>query len=443
MSDQIYSGSTNALPKSGAVGARKPGKVIAATTIGTYLEWYDFYLYGASSALVFSKLFFPQFDSFMGTILSLLTFASGFLARPIGGYVCGYFGDRFGRKNTLMATMIAMGMATFLMGLVPSYGSIGAWGAVILVTLRVVQGFASGGEWSGALVMVAEAVPDNRRGMIGGLLSATTQAAFVSGAAILSLLSYVLDENDFMAWGWRIPFLLSIITVVIGVYIRMSVPESEEFEAVKKSGEISNNPLSEVVASPRNIFAIMALRISENTYYYVVSIFALTYGITHGIDRSVVLSAVTMGALLAVVFGFLVGVLTDKIGSKPMLILGQIFQLVWIVPYFLLFNTGNPTYITLATVVAIVTLVGMIDAPQAKFVPPLFPARVRYSGVAAGRETAAVIGGLTPAIATALVAANGNHPWLLCALLFFCTLLGLAGVIMARPRAGGAAASAR
>ncbi|MBZ9772190.1 MFS transporter [Mesorhizobium sp. CO1-1-8] len=412
---------------------KKSRSVIAATTIGTYVEWYDFYLYGASSALVFNKLFFPQFDSFVGTILSLLTFASGFLARPIGGYVCGYFGDRFGRKNTLMATMVVMGMATFLMGLVPTYAMIGAWGAIILVVLRLIQGFASGGEWSGALVMVAEAVPDSRRGMFGGLLSATTQAAFVSGAAILAFMNYLLDDADFLSWGWRVPFLLSFLTIIIGVYIRMRVPESEEFEAVKKSGDISANPLAEVVSSPRNILAVMAIRISENTYYYVVSIFALTYGVTHGIERSVVLNAVTLGALLAVVFGFLVGALTDIVGGRPMMIIGQFFQLAWIFPYYLMFNTGNPTYITIATVIAIVTLVGMIDAPQAKFVPPLFPARLRYSGVAAGRETAAIIGGLTPAIATALVAANGGSPWMLCTVLVFCTLLGLGGVLLAKP----------
>ncbi len=406
---------------------------IAACGIGTYIEWYDFYLYGAASALVFNKLFFPQFDPLIGTILSLLTFASGFIARPLGGYVCGYFGDRVGRKNMLMGTMVAMGVATFLMGLVPPYAVIGVWGAIALVVLRLVQGFASGGEWSGALVMVAESVPENRRGIFGGMLSATTQAGFVSGAAILAFTNSMLSEADFLSWGWRIPFLLSFVTIIVGIYIRMQVAESAEFEAVKKAGNIAANPLAEVISAPRNIFAVMAIRISENTYYYAVSIFAITYGLSHGIQRSVMLNAVTLGAGLSVIIAPFVGSLSDKLGSRAVMGFGQVFQLLWIVPYYLLFNTGNPTLITIAIVVSIVMLVSTIDAPQTKLIPPLFPARLRYSGVAAGRETAAIIGGLTPAIATTLVALNGNNPWWLCAFLGFCTILGLGGVLLAKP----------
>ncbi len=406
---------------------------VIASGIGTFVEWYDFFLYGTSSALVFNKLFFPQFDPRTGTLLALLTYASGFLARPLGGLVSGHFGDRLGRRNVLLGTLLLMGLATFLIGLVPTYASIGIWGAVILVVLRLIQGFAAGGEWSGALVLVSESTPENRRGFFGSILTSVNQAAFIVGTFILSIVNGLLTDEQFLAWGWRIPFLVSIVIVAIGVYIRLRVPESPEFEELQRQHRTASAPLVEALKTPRNIFALFAVRVGENTYYYAVSVFAISYCVSYlQVSRTVPLQAISIGAAVAVVGALLGGALADRIGSRLVMGFGLVFQLVWIVPFFLLCNTRDPSVIMLATIVAIVAVNSAVDAPQAKFVMPLFPTRFRYSGVAAGREVATIIGGLTPAIATALIGVDGS-PWIFATFLMGCSLLGLIGLVAARP----------
>ena len=406
---------------------------LVASAIGTFIEWYDFFLYGTASALIFNKLFFPQFDPRVGTLLSLLTYASGFLARPLGGLVSGHFGDRIGRKKVLLGTLLAMGGATFLMGLVPIYETIGIWGAVILVILRLVQGFAAGGEWSGALVLVSESVEHEKRGLWGSMLTAVNQAAFITGALILTIINRYTSEEQFFSWGWRVPFLLSILMIGIGLYIRLRVQESPEFLELERRRETVSAPVVQVFRNPRNVLSVLAIRIGENTYYYAISVFAISYAVgTLQVSRSVVLDAITLGAAFAVAGALIGGVLADRFGSRRVMLVGFVFQLFWILPFFYFYETRQPMLITLATAAAIVMVNSAVDAPQAKFMTPLFPAKVRYSGVAAGREIATIVGGLTPAIATTLMGIT-NTPWLFAGFLLICSLIGLVGLLSARP----------
>lgn len=412
---------------------------LIASGIGTFIEWYDFFLFGTASALVFNKLFFPQFDPRVGTLLALLTYATGFLARPLGGLVSGHFGDRIGRKKVLLGTLLAMGGATFLMGLVPTYEHIGIWGAVILVLLRMIQGFAAGGEWSGALVLVAETIEPGKRGFWGSMLTAVNQASFITGAFILTTINRFVSEAQFLAWGWRVPFLLSILMVGVGLYIRLKVQESPEFAQVERRKETVSAPVVEVFKNPRNVLSVLAIRVGENTFYYATSVFAISYAVGMlQVSRTVVLDAITLGAALAVVGSLVGGLLADRFGSRAVMLVGFVFQIVWIIPFFYLYETRQPALITLATVAALLVVNSAVDAPQAKFMTPLFPAKVRYSGVAAGREIATVVGGLTPAIAAALIGLN-NTPWLFAGFLLACSLIGLVGLLSARPAVGAGA----
>ena len=412
---------------------RSRRNALIASSVGTFIEWYDFFIYGTASALVFNKLFFPQFDPGVGTLFALLTYASGFFARPLGGLVSGHYGDRIGRKNVLLGTLLAMGGATFLMGLVPTYASIGIWGAVALVVLRMVQGFAAGGEWTGALVLVAESIEPGKRGFLGSILTSVNQAAFIAGALILAGINHLVSEQDFLSWGWRVPFLLSILMVAVGAYVRLRVEESPEFLEVELRRETVSVPVAIVLKSPRNVLAVLGIRIGENTYYYAVRVFAIPSAVDSlQVTRSVVLNAITLGAGLAIVGALVGGRLADRFGSRAVMLAGFVFQLAWIAPFFLMYQSRDPELITLATAAALVMVNSAIEAPQPKLMMQLFPANVRYTGVAAGREIATIVGGLTPAIAASLIGTS-NNPWLFAAFLMVCSLLGIIGLLSARP----------
>ena len=418
-------------------------RAVVASAVGTFIEWYDFFLYGTASALVFNKLFFPQFDPRIGTLLALLTYATGFLARPLGGLISGHFGDRFGRKNVLLGTLFAMGGATFLMGCLPTYDVVGIWGAVALVGLRIVQGFAAGGEWSGALVLVAETVGEQKRGLWGSVLTSVNQAAFIVGAMILTLVNSLTTDQQFLTWGWRVPFLLSALMVVVGIYIRLRVSESPEFIELEKRNETVATPIKEIPHHWRNVLSVLAIRVGETTYYYMLSVFAISYAVgTLHLSRGVVLDALILGAGLAVGGSLVGGVLADRFGARRVMLFGFLFQLGWIVPFFLLYRTLDPLLVTVATALGILVVNSAIDAPQAKLFAPMFPANIRYSGVAAGREIATNFSGFTPALASALLGADGS-PWSFAGFLLLCTVLGLIGLVCARPvTAGSATASA-
>jgi metabolite-proton symporter len=377
-------------------------RVVMASLIGTTVEWYDFFLYGSAAALVFNKLFFPEFDPLTGTLLAFATYALGFVARPVGGIVFGHFGDRIGRKRLLMLSLILMGVATVLIGLLPTYAQIGIWAPLALIALRLVQGFAVGGEWGGAVLMAAEHGDAARRGFWASWPQAGVPAGNLLAAAVLAIMAAVQTEADFLAWGWRVPFVLSALLVVVGWYIRNRVSESPMFEKELDEAEAPPKvPAMEVLRErPRALVLGAGLRIGENISYYVLTVFSLTYLVDVSKEsRSLALNALLIGAAVQFFAIPLFALLSDRIGRRPVYALGAFGLAAWCFVMFGLLGSGDNVSIVLALVVGLV-LHGAMYGPQAAFITELFPTRIRYSGVSLAYQlTSIVAGSLAPIIA--------------------------------------------
>jgi MFS transporter, MHS family, shikimate and dehydroshikimate transport protein len=386
-------------------------RVAIAATVGTVIEWYDFFLYGTAAALVFNKLFFPVADPITGTLLSLAAYATGFVARPFGGVLAGHLGDRLGRKATLLFTLVGMGLATSLIGLLPTYQAIGAGAPVLLVLLRILQGVATGGEWGGAALLTVEHAR-SRRGFWGSFLTVGILLGLVLGTLAFSLFNG-LPAAAFLAWGWRIPFLLSIVLVGLGLYIRTQVAETPEFTEVKQRNEHARLPLLAALREPRNVLAILGMRMAENSSFYVYSVFVLAY-VTQflHLPRSLVLAAVMVGALVECVSSVLFGILCDRVGGKVIMQAGIIFQILFAFPFFWLLDTRAPAAIFLSVTAGLALGNGAISSVQPEFFARFFGTRARYSGISLGREAGTVIGGgVVPLVATALLASlHANWP---------------------------------
>jgi metabolite-proton symporter len=386
-------------------------KVVAASMAGTTVEWYDFFLYGVAAAVVFPAVFFPSSDPAAGTLLALGTFAIGFIARPIGGLVFGHFGDKIGRKTLLVVSLVMMGIATFAIGLLPGYATIGVAAPLLLVILRLVQGFALGGEWGGAVLIVSEHGDPARRGYWASWPQAGVPFGQLLANGLLFLLSAVQPDDDFIAWGWRVPFLLSAVLVLIGLYVRLSVEESPVFKAAQAraaeaaaAGEKETMPIVEVFRRyPREVLTAMGARFAENVSYYIFTIVITTYATQRlGLPSSFVLGAVLIGAAVHLVTIPLWGALSDRIGRKPVYLIGAVGVGVWAFVFIALVNTENFWLTTLAVVGGLV-FHGAMYGPQAAFLSELFGTKVRYSGVSIGYQLASVVaGGLAPVIAVAL-----------------------------------------
>jgi metabolite-proton symporter len=376
--------------------------VILSSLIGTTIEWYDFFLYGSAAALVFNKLFFPSFDPLVGTLLAFATYAVGFVARPLGGMVFGHFGDRIGRKKLLMWSLVTMGLATVLIGLLPSYGTIGIWAPIGLIVLRVLQGFAVGGQWGGAVLMAAEHGDAKRRGYWASWPQAGVPMGSLLSAGILALMAGVQSEADFLAWGWRVPFLLSAILVATGWYIRNRVAESPMFEVEIEAAEAPPSaPIMEVFRERRRGVLIGAgLRVGENIVYYVLTVFSLTFLVDVAAQsRSLALDALLIGAAVQFVSIPLLAILSDRIGRRPVYAFGGFGSAVFIFFFFPMLASGNDAMIILAIVIGLVLHASMY-APQAAFITELFPTRIRYSGVSIAYQLTAIFAGsLAPIIA--------------------------------------------
>ncbi|MGY6126876.1 MFS transporter (plasmid) [Paraburkholderia strydomiana] len=384
--------------------------IMMSSVVGTTVEWYDFLLYGVAAALIFNKLFFPAFNPLVGTLASLASFAAGFIARPLGGAIFGHFGDRVGRKTMLTITMFMMGGATFMIGLLPTYSQIGIWAPICLVTLRILQGIGLGGEWGGAALMVVEHAPTNRRGWFGGVVQVGFPLGIVLSTAIFAVVSH-LPEADFMAWGWRLPFLISIGLVVVGLIIRLRVSESPEFLKSVKDGEPIKIPILEVFRSyKQSFFVSVGLKISEVAWVYLLSVFVVLYGTrTVGIPRSVMLNGVLIAAAIEFVTVPLAGYLSDIFGRRPLYFFGSVCTIISAWPLFYLVHTGDATVVICTMAVCMSLGHAMLFGPQAAFIPELFGTKVRYSGASLGVQVAAAIGGgLTPMIATSLFASTGR-----------------------------------
>ena len=389
---------------------RTPQRVILASLIGTSLEWYDFFLYGTASALVFNKLFFPNFEPAVGTLLAFATYAVGFIARPLGGIVFGHFGDRVGRKQVLIVTLLIMGISTFLIGLLPTYATLGVAAPVLLVVLRFVQGLGLGGEWGGAVLMALEHGAPEKRGLNASWPQVGVPMGNLLAAAVLAVLNVVLSEQAFLSWGWRVAFLLSGVLVLVGLWIRVTIAESPLFAQVEETGAKARLPLVEVLAQhPKELLIAMGARVGTDVAFYTFTLYILTFLTTNlHLPRGVGLNAVLIGSAFQLALIPFFGALSDRFGRRPVYAVGAVSAALWAFVFFPLLSTRSTVVIVLATVVALATHAAMYG-PQAAFIAELFSTKLRYSGASMGYQIAGVLGGgIAPLVSIALVKATGT-----------------------------------
>src|SRR5699024_105934 len=409
-------------------------KVTAASIIGNVIEYYDFIIYGTLTALVFNQIFFPSFDPFIGTILSFSTFAVGFIARPVGAIVFGHFGDKFGRKNALVATLLIMGLATFSIGLLPTYESIGVWAPVLLVFLRFTQGISAGGEWGGAVLMAVEHASEKRRGFIGSLVQMGSPIGIILSSSTVAILLAVLTDEQFMTWGWRIPFLLSIVMMVLGLFIRLKVMESPVFSALKKEKSEVKVPFFEVFRKhPKSLLISTGLHIGDAGFGFLLGVFIITYATwSLGYSISFVINMQLISNLFYLMATPLSGFLSDIFGRRPVYLGGTILMVVYAFPFFWLLESGNTALFLVGLIIA-QTILGLIFGVQASFYSELFSAEVRYTGMSMGFQLATVLGGgLMPTISVVLVESANGAGWGISAYLAFLGMITLVSAYAAK-----------
>ncbi len=395
---------------SGSEHAAQLRKAVIAATIGTTIEWYDFFIYGTAAGLVFGKLYFPNESALAGTLAAFGTYFIGFVGRPIGAAIFGHYGDRIGRKATLIATLMCMGIATFLIAFVPTYASIGIWGAILLTILRVIQGIGVGGEWGGSVLIAMEwARTHNSRGLVASWPQfGVPSGLFLSNLAILAFSAWSGDQ--FLTWGWRIPFLLSIILVGIGLWVRLGILETPVFQKLVSEQKIERAPIVEVIArQPREILLSALLRMAEQAPFYIFTAFIFAYAVgTLKLSRDLVLSAVLVASLVSFITIPLSGHISDRIGRRKMYLIGAAVMGLFGFLYFGMVDTAIPSAVFIAIVISLIPH-DMQYGPQAALIAEAFTPRLRYSGSSLGYQLASVIaGGPAPIIATALFAAYGS-----------------------------------
>ena len=408
-------------------------KIAFASFIGTAIEFFDFGIFSTASALVFNKIFFPSLDPLAGTLAAFASFGVAFVIRPLGAVMFGHFGDRLGRKRMLALSLSLMGVGTAMVGLLPTYAQIGILAPILLVVSRLLQGLAVSGEWSGAVLMAMEHAPPEKRayyacwpqrGVPFGWVLATGSFFFVA----------MLPEDDLMSWGWRVPFLASAALVLVGLYIRLQIPESPAFEAVRRRGQVSKFPAREVIRTAwRPLLIAIASMAANSVVFYMAAVFALNYGVEQGgASRNAMLFAVVVGLLLQVFTIPVVANLADRHGRRPVLLAGCAISVLWAFPFFWLIDTGNPVAVLVAMVVALAVVHALTGAPMAIFLPELFETRMRYSGSAMGYHTGSmVMSGPVPFVAAALFAWAGSS-WVLSLYIVIGGLLTAVAVYLAR-----------
>ena len=404
------------------VGLRR---IVWSSVIGTAVEWYDFLIYGAATALVFNKIFFAAGDAALATIAAFGTYAVGFLARPLGAAIFGHYGDRVGRKAMLAVTIIVMGLGTFLIGLLPTYQQIGVAAPVLLVALRFLQGIGLGGEWGGAVLMVVENCPTHRRGLLGSMVQIGNPVGNLAAIGMFALVAH-LPESDFLAWGWRIPFLISVLLVGVGLYIRLRMEETSAFLRVKAKNEVARLPLVEIFKHHRRpFFTAVGLKISEIAYASIGGVFVMSYATANlGLSRALVLNGAFASSLVALFAIPTFGWLSDRFGRKAMFYSSCLFSALFAFPLFWLLDTRDPTIVVITIVIAISFGQMVMFGIGAPWYSELFTARLRYSGASLGFQVgAALSGGLTPLIAASLMAWSGGKTWPVSVFLMMCAMI--------------------
>lgn len=392
------------LPNSTAAPAGG-GRALIASLTGSSIEWFDYFLYGTAAALVFNKLFFPSFEPVVALLLSYLTFSLTFFIRPIGGVVFAHIGDRIGRKKTLVLTLSLMGGATVAIGLLPTYSAIGIAAPILLVTLRVIQGLGIGGEWGGALLLAYEYAPAHRKGLFGSIPQVGVTIGMLLATLAVSLMA-LLPEEDFLSWGWRVPFLLSAGLVFLGLWIRSGIGETPDFEAAKATGNVAKMPIVETLRNHwREVLIAAGLKVVETAPFYIFSTFVVSYATGNlGYSKVDALHAVMCAAVVASVMIPVMGWLSDKLGRRTVYTLGIVLSAAFIYPYFMLLDTRSVWGITIATVIALGLLWAPITAVLGTLSSEIFSTRVRYTGITLGYQLgAALAGGTAPLIATWLL----------------------------------------
>jgi metabolite-proton symporter len=413
---------------------RDKRRVLTSAFVGTTIEWYDFYLYGTAAALIFNVQFFPQTSPVGGIIASFATFAVGFLARPLGGIIAGRLGDRIGRKSLLVGSLLAMGLSSTAIGLLPNFDSIGWFAVAGLVLLRLLQGLSTGAEWGGSALLSVEHAPRGLRGFFGSFTQVGSSAGMLLATGAFFLVQNAMTEQDFLDYGWRIPFVASAVLVAVGLWIRLGVEDAPEFKALKEEGNVAKTPIRDVLVHHRRaLFVTIGLRLAQPALFSILTVYMLTYLREQRENSTAGVTAVMIASALGLASGPLWGFLSDKLGRRRVAIFGTIAIGVFVWPLFAFLGSGPLALLPIVVILGINIAHDSIYGPQAAWFAEQFPLQVRYSGVSLGYQLGTVLsGGLTPLIAAALFTAGGDTPWLICAYLTLLAGLSLAAALAAK-----------
>ncbi len=408
-------------------------RVVLGSVVGTALEWYDFFIYGTAAALVFGPLFFPGSDPAVGTLTAFATFGVGFVFRPLGGVLFGHIGDRLGRRATLVLTTFIMGLSTGLIGLLPTYDSIGLWAPAILVLLRVAQGLGAGAEFGGASTLLAEHAPPHRRGFFTSFAQTGVQIGLLMGTVVFLIVGRMSDD-DLESWGWRVPFLFSFVLIAVALYVRLRVEESPVFKEMQRTQTVVKLPVRDaLVRYPRNMLIGIGAHIADTACIYLFATFSVNY-MTETLDfsRTTALTGVVLFSLCVITLQPVYGALSDRIGRRPLNIFSVVFTALFAFPFWWLLDTGEPVVAWGALIVATTLGIAPMIAVQPAFYSELFGARVRFSAFATSREVGAALAGFSPFIAASLQNQLGGDPWLIAVFMIGVCLISLVAFVAAR-----------
>lgn len=411
-------------------------RILIASLVGSSIEWFDYFLYGTVAALVFNQLFFVNEDPTIGLLLSYASFALAFFIRPFGGVIFSHIGDRIGRKKTLVLTLSLMGVATFGMGLLPTYQAVGIWAPILLITLRLVQGLGIGGEWGGALLLAVEYAPAEKRGLFGAIPQMGVTIGMLLGTIALSIMT-LLPESAFMTWGWRLPFIFSALLVFFGLWIRKGIDETPSFKKVKESGEVPKLPIVETLKNYwREVLIAVGAKVVETAPFYIFSTFVVSYATsTLGFSRTATLTAVMIATIITTILIPFMGMLSDTIGRKKLFIGGTIGMALFAFPYFWLLQQKSVLLLIIATVIGLGVIWAPITAVLGTMFSEIFDARIRYTGITLGYQIgAALAGGTAPLVATALLNRFNNSYVPVAIYIIFASLVSLAAIWAVKDR---------